>query len=236
MLFRSGVAKSRTQLERLSTHAGQGGLESLLNGCPSDSERRDWLQPGHSGNSGNGGTNTWLSCLINRGDRDGGMCHRVAFKLGLGVPRALLTPSQSKDLVTEQFCPSPHFTDGNTEALYVPGTSREVRTEAMCRGSRAVLSTSPRTSDMTVFPREEEEEESSACELSRAAREWSLWEEEKAAGLGEETQWREFTMRLKSAGLGKEMATHSSILAWRIPWTEEPGGPQSIRSIRVGHD
>ena len=163
------------------------------------------------------------------------MCHRVAFKLGLGVPRALLTPSQSKDLVTEQFCPSPHFTDGNTEALYVPGTSREVRTEAMCRGSRAVLSTSPRTSDMTVFPREEEEEESSACELSRAAREWSLWEEEKAAGLGEETQWREFTMRLKSAGLGKEMATHSSILAWRIPWTEEPGGPQSIRSIRVGH-
>ena len=28
--------------------------------------------------------------------------------------------------------------------------------------------------------------------------------------------------------LEKEMATHSSILAWRIPWTEEPGGPQSI--------
>ena len=32
------------------------------------------------------------------------------------------------------------------------------------------------------------------------------------------------------------MATHSSILAWRIPWTEEPGGLQSIRSQRVGHD
>ena len=31
-------------------------------------------------------------------------------------------------------------------------------------------------------------------------------------------------------------ATHSSILAWRIPWTEEPGGLQSIRSHRVGHD
>ena len=29
--------------------------------------------------------------------------------------------------------------------------------------------------------------------------------------------------------LEKETATHSSILAWRIPWTEEPGGPQSIR-------
>ena len=27
----------------------------------------------------------------------------------------------------------------------------------------------------------------------------------------------------------EEMATHSSVLAWRIPWTEEPGGPQSIR-------
>ena len=32
------------------------------------------------------------------------------------------------------------------------------------------------------------------------------------------------------------MATHSSILAWRIPWTEEPGGVQSIGSHRVGHD
>ena len=36
--------------------------------------------------------------------------------------------------------------------------------------------------------------------------------------------------------LEKEMATHSSILAWRIPWTEEPGGLQSLGSQRVGHD
>ena len=34
----------------------------------------------------------------------------------------------------------------------------------------------------------------------------------------------------------KEMATHSSIPAWRIPWTEEPGGLQSTGSQRVGHD
>ena len=32
------------------------------------------------------------------------------------------------------------------------------------------------------------------------------------------------------------MATHSSILAWRIPWTEELGGPQSMGSQRVGQD
>ena len=32
------------------------------------------------------------------------------------------------------------------------------------------------------------------------------------------------------------MTTHSTILAWRIPWTEEPGGLQSIRSQRVLHD
>ena len=36
--------------------------------------------------------------------------------------------------------------------------------------------------------------------------------------------------------LEEGMATHSSILAWRIPWTEEPGGPQSMGSQRVGHD
>ena len=36
--------------------------------------------------------------------------------------------------------------------------------------------------------------------------------------------------------LEKGMVTHSSILAWRIPWTEEPGGLQSMRLQRVGHD
>ena len=35
--------------------------------------------------------------------------------------------------------------------------------------------------------------------------------------------------------LEEVMATHSNILAWRIPWTEEPGGVQSVRSHRVGH-
>ena len=36
--------------------------------------------------------------------------------------------------------------------------------------------------------------------------------------------------------LEKEMTTHSSILAWKIPWPEEPGGPQAMRSQRVEHD
>ena len=46
--------------------------------------------------------------------------------------------------------------------------------------------------------------------------------------------------RVRSLGrkdpLEKEMATHSSILAWRIPWTEEPGRLQSTGSQRVEHD
>ena len=36
--------------------------------------------------------------------------------------------------------------------------------------------------------------------------------------------------------LEKGMATHSIILTWRVPWTEEPGGLQSVGSQRVGHD
>ena len=36
--------------------------------------------------------------------------------------------------------------------------------------------------------------------------------------------------------LEEGMATHSSILAWRIPWTEDPGRLQSMGSQRVGHD
>ena len=37
-------------------------------------------------------------------------------------------------------------------------------------------------------------------------------------------------------GLEKEMAAHSSTLAWKIPWMEEPGRLQSMESQRVGHD
>ena len=36
--------------------------------------------------------------------------------------------------------------------------------------------------------------------------------------------------------LEKEMVTHSSILAWKIPWTKKPGGLQAMGSQRVGHD
>ena len=47
-------------------------------------------------------------------------------------------------------------------------------------------------------------------------------------------------MQVQSLGwedpLKKEMVTHSSILAWTIPWTEEPGGLQSMGSQRVRHD
>ena len=40
----------------------------------------------------------------------------------------------------------------------------------------------------------------------------------------------------ENQGLGKEMGTHSSILVWRIPWTEKPCGLQSMASQRVGHN
>ena len=47
-------------------------------------------------------------------------------------------------------------------------------------------------------------------------------------------------MQVRSLGgedpLEEGMKTHSSILAWRIPWTEEPGGLQSMGSQRVGHN
>ena len=43
-------------------------------------------------------------------------------------------------------------------------------------------------------------------------------------------------MSLAEGGSEKTMATHSSTLAWKIPWTEEPGGLQSMWSRRLGHD
>ena len=63
------------------------------------------------------------------------------------------------------------------------------------------------------------------------------------ASLGAQTVKRLPIMRktwVQSLGredpLEKEMATHSSILAWKIPWTEDPGRLRSMVSQRVGHD
>ena len=50
------------------------------------------------------------------------------------------------------------------------------------------------------------------------------------------TRLRDFTFIFNFYALEKEMATHSSVLAWRIPGTGEPGGLPSLGSHRVGHD
>ena len=50
------------------------------------------------------------------------------------------------------------------------------------------------------------------------------------------TRLSDFTFAFHFHALEKEMATHSTILAWKIPWTEEPGGLQSKELQRVGHN
>ena len=51
-----------------------------------------------------------------------------------------------------------------------------------------------------------------------------------------QTGLSDFSFTFHFHALEKEMATHSSILAWKIPWTEEPGGLQSKGFQRVGQD
>ena len=51
-----------------------------------------------------------------------------------------------------------------------------------------------------------------------------------------QTQLSDFTFFLFIVPFGGGMATHSSVLAWRMPWTERPGGLQSMGLQRVGHD
>ena len=51
-----------------------------------------------------------------------------------------------------------------------------------------------------------------------------------------QTQLSDFTFTFHFYALEKEMATHSSVLAWRIPGTEKPGGLPSMGLHRVGHD
>ena len=55
-------------------------------------------------------------------------------------------------------------------------------------------------------------------------------------GSQSQTQLRDFTLTFHFHALEKEMATHSSVLAWRIPGTGKPGGLPSMGSHRVGHD
>ena len=53
---------------------------------------------------------------------------------------------------------------------------------------------------------------------------------------GKEMQEMHFQSLGREDPLEKEMVTHSSILVWEIPWTEEPGGLQSMGSRRMGND
>ena len=58
-----------------------------------------------------------------------------------------------------------------------------------------------------------------------------------AHGVAEgQTRLSDFTFTFHFHALEKEMATHSSVLAWRIPGTGEPGGLASMKSHRVRHD
>ena len=50
------------------------------------------------------------------------------------------------------------------------------------------------------------------------------------------TQETQFQSLGREDSLEKGMSTHSSILVWRIPWTEEPGRPQSVGLYRAGHN
>ena len=50
------------------------------------------------------------------------------------------------------------------------------------------------------------------------------------------TRLSDSTLTFYFHALEEEMATHSSVLDWRIPWTEEPDGLQSMGSLGVGHD
>ena len=50
------------------------------------------------------------------------------------------------------------------------------------------------------------------------------------------TRLSDFTFTFHFHALEKEMATHSSVLAWKIPWMEEPGRLQSVGLQKVGHD
>ena len=68
------------------------------------------------------------------------------------------------------------------------------------------------------------------------------WDELYGSQVAQMVKYRPAMWETRVRSLGQEdplekgMATHSNILAWRIPWTEEPGGVPSMGSQRIGHN
>ena len=76
----------------------------------------------------------------------------------------------------------------------------------------------------------------SLSELQELVMEREAWRAAIHGVAKSQTRLSDFTFTFHFQALEKEMATHSSVLAWRIPGTAEPGGLLSMGSHRVGHD
>ena len=74
------------------------------------------------------------------------------------------------------------------------------------------------------------------CSCLENPRDGEAWQAAVHGVTKSQTRLSEFTFTFHLHALEKEMTTHSSVLAWRIPGTGEPGGPLSMGSHRVGHD
>ena len=72
--------------------------------------------------------------------------------------------------------------------------------------------------------------------LPRKSHGWRSWWAAVHVVAKSQTRLSDFTFTFHFHALEKEMATHSSVLAWRIPGMEEPGGLPSLGSHRVGHN
>ena len=67
-------------------------------------------------------------------------------------------------------------------------------------------------------------------------RDWGAWWAAVHEVAKSRTRLSDFTLTFHFHALEKAMAPHSSTLAWKIPWMEEPGGLQSMRSLQVGQE